>query len=513
MTVSYASIIPGLLPIRNTRVVLYKLGNIQALMTIDLLIALTMGFLLATILAMVVIYRLMSKYTISIQEEKSNADELKAEFVGVNRELEIRVESLKTELRLVRSSNVEYQNKQKKFVAQRENFLQKESRMQEQLALLASEKEMIELAKKEIVKEFELSASKLFEQKQAQFTQSSKQNIESVLTPFKSQLADFNKRVEDIYHKENTERGQLLGQILELQKQTQKVSGEANNLASALKGDNRLQGAWGEIILERLLEQSGLVKGREYEIQESFKNTEGKRFRPDVIVHLPENKDIVIDSKVSLLDFEKSCNAESTEEQTAALKNHIDSIRSHVKGISKKQYENLEGIRTLDFIFVFVPVEAAYVSAMQASPTLFKEAHDRNVVIVSPSSLMVALKTVETIWRYEKQNANAEEIASSAGKLYDQFVLFAESLEDVGRFVEKAADAYGVSVKRLSTGRGNLLKRVDDLKQLGAKSNRKMPAKYQTSIEQQEDLIEVLSGGDSEVGFVASSPSSSDESV
>lgn len=367
--------------------------------------------------------------------------------------------------------------------AVKDEYMQLQVRFQEQADKRVAEQKLMEETKQALFKEFELAAGRLFEEKREKFESSSKTGLQALLQPFREQITAFHKRVEDVYDKENTQRSLLMGQIVELQKQTQQVSAEANNLASALKNDNKVQGSWGEIVLERLLEQSGLQKGREYDTQKSYSSAEGSRFRPDVIVHLPDGKDIVIDSKVSLLDYEKYCTAELPAEKELALKAHVDSIRAHVKGLSIKQYENLEGIRTLDFVFVFVPVEAAYIAAIQAAPALFKEAYDRNIVIVSPSSLMVALRTVETIWRYEKQNANAEQIAASAGKLYDQFALFVESLEDVGKSLDRTQEAYGKAKKRLTEGRGNLLRKIDGLKELGAKTSRKLPDSYRVDLE------------------------------
>ena len=361
------------------------------------------------------------------------------------------------------------------FATYKARCIQLETRLEEQQLQQAREKLLLEETKRQLFGEFELAANKLFESKQKQFSESSRLNIENVLTPFKDQLKDFKKRVEDVYHKENSERNQLVGHIAELQKQAQKISGEANNLAHALKGDNKAQGGWGEIILERLLEQSGLEKGREYETQKTHLSEAGKRFKPDVIVHLPEGKDIVVDAKVSLVDYERFCSLEDVAERELALKRHVESLRAHIKGLSLKQYEQLEGVRTLDFVFIFVPVEAAYVAAIQAAPALFKEAYDKNIVLVSPSSLMVALRTVETLWRYEKQNNNAEEIAKSAGKLYDQFVLLLASIDDIGKFLEKASEAYETTRKRLSDGRGNLVRRVEHLRDLGAKTSRNIP--------------------------------------
>ena len=357
----------------------------------------------------------------------------------------------------------------------RERNAQLETRLEEHYKQRSEEQKLLADAKKALTQEFEQTANRIFDAKQQQFSSSSKVNLEQVLSPFKQQLGEFHKRVEDIYHKENSQRNQLVGQIAELQKQAQQISNDAVNLAKALKGDNKAQGNWGEIVLERLLEQSGLEKGREYETQVSLQNASGKRFQPDVIVRLPDNKDIIIDSKVSLLDYEKYYSCDSEQEREVAIKSHIESLRTHIRGLSTKEYEGLEGVRTLDFVFIFIPVEAAYLLAMQHSPSLFKEAYERNIVLVSPSSLMVALRTVETIWRHEKQNKNAEKMATSAGRLYDQFVMVGKALEELGGCLNRAQDSYDITWKRLSGGRGNLLRRMEDIRKLGAKTSKALP--------------------------------------
>lgn len=369
----------------------------------------------------------------------------------------------------------------------KEEHLQLKARFEEKESQLKSKEALIDESKQSLLKEFELAANKLFESKQQNFSQQSKQSLESVLSPFKQQLTSFNKQVEEVYHKENTQRNQLIGQIGELQKQAQKISADANNLASALKGDNKVQGQWGEIVLERLLEQSGLEKGREYDTQLGLKSDTGKNYRPDVVIHLPEEKDIVIDSKVALVEYERYVAAEDETEKAQFLKGHIDALKTHIKGLSLKQYEHLEGIKTLDFVFMFVPVEAAYVVAVQNEPALFKEAYDKNIMIVSPSSLMVALRTVETMWRYEKQNKNAEKIASSAGRLYDQFVLVMTAFEEVGNYLNKAGESYDTVFNRLSSGRGNILKRIEDIKKLGAKASKQLPKETQKRLETEND--------------------------
>ncbi len=339
---------------------------------------------------------------------------------------------------------------------------------------LTQQTQLLENAKQEMKREFELTANRLFESKNQQFTHTSQTLLESTLSPFKIQLQDFRKKVEDVYEKENAERSRLSGQVMELQRQAHKISEDAVNLARALKGNTKTQGSWGEVVLERLLEQSGLQKGREYETQLSVQSAEGSRRMPDVVVHLPEGKDIVIDAKVSLTDYERYCNAESEEERQKSLQQHIQSLRNHIRGLSAKDYENLPGLRVLDFVFIFVPIEAAFMLALQYEPGLYKEAYDKQIILASPTTLLAILRTVENIWRYEKQNRNAEKIALQAGALHDQFVLVVESVEAVGAQLTRSQDVYDTLHKRLTSGKGNLLKRVDNIRKLGAKTKRNL---------------------------------------
>ncbi len=340
--------------------------------------------------------------------------------------------------------------------------------------------ELLKQAKSELSKEFENLANRIFTSKQEQFQQSSKVTLESSIGPLKSQLAEFRQKVEDVYAKENADRNKLAGHIDLLHKQTQKISEEANNLANALKGDNKAQGNWGEVVLERVLEESGLQKGREYEVQVSLKSDVGDRRSPDVIVRLPENKDIVIDAKVSLVDYERFCSAVDQAEKDKALKQHVVSLRNHINGLSVKSYEKLEGIRTLDFVFIFVPIEAAFMAALQYDPTLFKDAYDKHVIVVSPTTLLATLRTVENIWRNEKQNRNADLIATRAGGLYDQFVLVVEAVDDIGKSLDRAHQSYEKAQARMQTGRGNVLRRIEELKKLGAKTKKSIePSKLQ----------------------------------
>ena len=337
----------------------------------------------------------------------------------------------------------------------------------EQLALLKD-------AKQQLTQEFEGLANRIFDDKQQKFGEQSQTLLANSVNPLREQLSSFRKKVEDVYEKENADRNQLVGQIAELQKQTQQIGSDAVRLASALKGDNKAQGNWGEVILERLLEESGLQKGREYDVQVALKDEDGRRRNPDVIIRLPERKDIIIDSKMSLSHYERYCSAETETERALMLKQHLASVRSHITQLSVKNYESLEGVRTLDFVFIFMPVEAAFMLALQHEPGLFRDAYDRQIILVSPTTLLATLRTVENIWRYEKQNTNAEEIARQAGGLYDQFVLLLEAMDDTGRQIEKAQQSYETASKRLGSGRGNLLRRVENIKLLGAKTKKQI---------------------------------------
>jgi DNA recombination protein RmuC len=350
---------------------------------------------------------------------------------------------------------------------------------------------LLQDAKVQLTGEFENLANKIFESKQQQFSNSSKSLLETTIDPLKTQLTEFRRKVEDVYEKENAERNRLAGQVVELQKQAQKIGEDAVNLAQALKGNTKSQGNWGEVVLERLLEQSGLQKGREYETQVSFSGADGTRRMPDVIVHLPENKDIVIDAKVSLVDYEKFCNSDDAQERQAHLQQHVSSLRSHIKGLSVKEYEKLEGVKSLDFVFIFVPIEAAFMLALQHEPNLYTEAYDKHIILASPTTLLAILRTVENIWRYEKQNRNAERIARDAGALHDQFALLLESLDGIGAHLGKTQEAFDKAYKRLYSGRGNLIKRVTDIQKLGAKTKKSIARELvENATDEHERLLE-----------------------
>jgi len=317
-----------------------------------------------------------------------------------------------------------------------------EEKLSNQESNFEAQLKLVKEAKQSLSQEFENLANRIFDDKQSKFSEQSKQALDTSLSPLRRDIGDFRKQVSSAYEKENADRNQLAGQIGELQKQTMKISSEAASLANALKGDNKQQGNWGEFVLEKLLEDSGLSKGREYETQVALKDEEGKRRNPDVIIRLPEGKDIIIDAKTSLLNYERYFHAENDQQRQEFLKNHLTSLRAHIKGLDIKNYEKLETINSLDFVLIFIPVESAFMLALDNDPDIMREAYDRGIILVSPSTLMVTLRTIKNLWRYADQNINAQQIAEKAGGLYDLFVLHVEALEDIGKHLDKSKDAY-----------------------------------------------------------------------
>ena len=378
---------------------------------------------------------------------------------------------------------------------QRESLLQTEvavlrNTLSEQQRNAEEKLKLLTEAKQQLTLEFETLAQKILEEKSERLTKQNQANIETTLNPLREQLSEFRKRVEEVYDKDSKDRSSLRAELGHLQQLNQRIGEEALNLTRALKGDNKAQGNWGEVVLERVLEESGLRKGHEYDTQVALRSDEGQRRNPDVIVHLPDNKDIVIDAKVTLTAYERYCNASTEGERDIALKQHIAAVRSHIDGLSLKQYENLPGVRSLDFVLIFIPIEAAFLAAFEHDASVFREAYEKNIIVVSPTTLLATLRTVQTIWRYERQNANADAIAKQAGALHDQFALLLQSLQDIGKHLDKSRDAYEQTVDRFSRGRGNLVKRVNDLAKLGAKTKKNLPSELLERAE--DDMSDLL---------------------
>jgi DNA recombination protein RmuC len=356
--------------------------------------------------------------------------------------------------------NYQYSKLRASYQSQQTGFEQERKSFSEKLMLL-------ENAEKQLSTQFENLANKIFEQKSEKFTKTSESGITQLIAPLKDQIESFKRQVSDQYIKEGQERASLKTEILSLKELNKQITEEAAALTNALKGDNKQQGNWGELVLERILTESGLRNGHEYETQKSLKNDHGKRYQPDVVVHLPNDKDIIIDSKVSLIAHERYVNAKNDDDRQRAIKEHINSISGHVKGLSKKDYQDLTGVRTLDYVLMFIPIESAFISAIEHAPELIKLALDNQIMLVSPTNLLVALRTINNIWQYEYQNQNANKIADQARKMYDKFHGFVTDMEKIGRNVDATAKAYEAAMTKLSKGRGNLVRQAEQFKKLG----------------------------------------------
>ncbi len=341
---------------------------------------------------------------------------------------------------------------------------------------LSEQKIQLEELNQKLKTEFENLANKILEEKSQKFTEQNKTNLDIILNPLKERIQEFEKKVDDAYKAESAERNTLKGEIKNLFELSQKLNKEASNLTNALKGQTKLQGNWGEMILESILEKSGLVKGREYFTQESFTNDEGKRYQPDVVVKLPEEKSVIIDSKVSLIAYDLYCAADNDDDRKIYLTQHILSLKNHMKGLSEKKYQQLYDLDGLDYVILFVPIEPAFNLAVSNEQNLWNEAFERNIVIVSTSTLWAVLRTIASIWKQEKQNNNSLEIARLSGALYDKFVGFTDDLIDIGKKIDQSKAGYSDAMKKLTDGNGNLVKTSEKIKELGAKASKSLNA-------------------------------------
>ena len=407
---------------------------------------------------------------------KSQVAQLQQQALG----LEGRLEAGARETDQLRADNASHREKVSHLQT---TLLEQQKQNEEKLALLHQARESLNA-------EFKNLANEIFDAKQKSFKEQNQMQMDGLLKPLGEKIKDFEKRVEETYDRESKERFSLAKEVRDLQTLNVRISQDAVNLTNALKGENKTQGTWGEVILERVLEKSGLEKGREYEVQVNLKNSQGQRFQPDVVVHLPEGKDVIIDSKVSLVSYERYCSAEPGSQQQEALKAHIQSLRQHVKQLSEKDYQNLENVRTLDFVLLFVPVEAAFTLAVQQDNELFSNAFDKNIVLVAPSTLLATLRTIQNIWRYEQQNKNAQEIAGKAGALYDKFVNFVADLEDIGGKLDSVQAVYAKAHNKLVSGKGNLVTRAENMRELGARVTKSLPANL-VELASQEQAIQI----------------------
>lgn len=355
---------------------------------------------------------------------------------------------------------------------------------------LDSQKEEMEKLQQKFTTEFENLASKILKQNTRDFTETNEKRMTEILDPLKDKISTFEKKVSDVYDKEAKDRHSLKGEIKQLYELNKKINEEAHNLTKALKGDTKTQGNWGEFILEKILESSGLIKGKEYETQYSTTNPEGKRIQPDVVVYLPDDKHIIIDSKVSLTAYEEFVNEEDEAKRDRLLKNHLISVQSHIKKLSEKNYQQGAGMDSPDFVLLFLPIESSFSLAIQADRNLYSFAWDRKVVMVSPSTLLATLKTISSVWKHERQTKNALDIAEKAGSLYNKFVGFVEDMQKIERGLDSSRNAYNDAMNKLKEGRGNLVRQTERIRKLGAKTNKKLPKDLTEGAEDENQLEE-----------------------
>ena len=388
-----------------------------------------------------------------------------------------------------KNNDAEFKQLQQRYQESNTKNVELQARMAEQLKSAEEKLSLLKDAEIRLINQFEQLAGKIFDERNRQFTEHNKTSLDHIVKPLREQLGEFKQRIETVYDNENKDRISLREEIVSLRRDTAQMNQEALNLTRALKGDKKTQGNWGEMILETVLERSGLRKGIEYETQGAFRDENNKLFKPDVIVRLPEDKDIVIDSKVSLLAYERYCSTDDDEERIAALKQHTEAVRSHIKSLSDKDYSGLKGLRSLDFVLLFMPIEAAFIAAFQADERLFSDAFEHKIIVVTPTTLLATLRTIENIWRYERQNENARAIADKAGIVYDKIRGFVEDLDKLGKQLSTVHTTYDGVMNKLTRGNGNLIRQASSFVDLGVKVKKTLPKSIaeQAGIETDED--------------------------
>ena len=378
-------------------------------------------------------------------------------------------------LKQFQNKESEFRQLQQLYVESKTKNAELQTRMSEQVKNAEEKLNLLKDAEIRLNNQFENLAGKIFDERNRQFTEHNKTSLDHIVRPLREQLGEFKQRIETVYDNENKDRNSLREEIISLRRDTAQMNQEALNLTRALKGDKKNQGNWGEMILETVLEKSGLRKGIEYETQGAFRDEDNKLFKPDVIVRLPEDKDIIIDSKVSLVAYELHCSTDDDAERVAALKQHTEAVRSHIKGLSAKDYSGLKGLRTLDFVLLFMPIEAAFIAAFQADERLFTDAFEHKIIVVTPTTLLATLRTIENIWRYERQNENARAIADKAGIVYDKIRGFVEDLDKLGKQLSTVHTTYDGVMNKLTRGNGNLIRQASSFVDLGVKVKKTIP--------------------------------------
>ena len=406
---------------------------------------------------------------------KEELDALREKFTVVNsslakaetdnKNLNEKIKAKDDELEAFKEMKVEFSSISKQCIETKEKNKNLEEKLETQ------KKDFISMRDK-LTDQFKVLANEIFEDKSKKFAEKSKVDMDRILNPFQTKLKEFKDQIDKTYKDESRERISLTGEIKQLVKLNESMSREAKNLTAALKGDSKAQGNWGELILEKILERSGLTKGVEFTSQESFQTGDGRRQQPDVILNLPDEKHMIIDSKVSLVAYERYMSEESKEQKEVYLKSHVNSVRTHLKQLSDKDYQSLYQINSPDFVLMFMPVEPAFGLAVQNDELLFYDALDRKIVIVNPSTLLATLQIISNIWKQERQNKNAMEIARQGGALYDKFVSYIGDMKKIGEQLDKTKDIYSDAFKKLRTGKGNLVGRVENLRSLGVKNKK-----------------------------------------
>jgi len=398
--------------------------------------------------------------------------------------LEQKVEGLEAQLDEARATKQELREQVGTLREERSTLAAKN---EELTTRLAEQDERLEEQQDRLRDQFENLANDILEEKAQKFTKQNAENLDQLLNPLQEKMEAFKKTVKETYEEGLEKRSRLEQKIEQLTELNQEVTEQASDLTEALEGQSRTQGEWGEMILERILEESGLQEGREYETQVSETDGQGNRLRPDIVVQLPDDRYVVVDAKVSLTAYRRFVSADGEEERTDHLDDHLRSVRTHINGLADRKYGRLYGDRSPDFVLMFVPIEPAFAVTLEHDDTLYQDAFDQNVIIVSPTTLQATLATISNIWRQERQNQNAREIAERGGRLYDKFVLFAEALEEVGNRLEQAQESFHTARKRLTDGRGNLVRQVEMLRDLGAENSKQLPdALEQEALQKQE---------------------------
>lgn len=424
-------------------------------------------------------------------QETGLVNDLEIKLAVENERLENKTSQINELKEKVEQQESSYHQQQKVTETDKVKIAELQTLLEDERKLTHEKIALLEKAEENMTTAFENISTRIIEEKSKKFTEQNKQNIGEILNPLREQLGDFRKKIEDVYDKETRDRVSLFNEITSLKSLNEQMSKDAINLTRALKGESKTRGNWGEVILQRVLEDSGLKNGREYEAQESYRDKHGKLFYPDVVVHLPDNKDVVIDSKISLNAYEKFCSSEDSEEQKQALTEHLNAIRTHVSDLEDKNYDELVKINSLDMVLMFVPIEPALMLAFEQDNNLYHDAFKRGIILVSPTTLHMTLRIIHNMWRYEYQNKNAQEIAKRAGDMYDKFVGFVDALEDVGDKLDKAQSAYQTAHNRLVDGKGNLVGRAEAIRKLGLQTNKKLDKAIVDRQSENDETLEI----------------------